>query len=265
MAPSSGSTRISIAANRGVTCALFGLAIIAFIIRSYVRLRIMKQFFTEDFMLAFAVICLCGSTALVVASLQEQYDELAVILHSSTFDPTLEFIEKLPKTLAMNNAASTLWVVRDVAITTVIDILTDLIVLSFPIATLLQIQVNTRQKVGVGVWLCLSIVMVIIAIVRIAGMELGEGVDIVWVAFFQQQEASIAVIMVCTSAFRSLFVNGPENDPPHAPLGAANGWRQFMRRTLGSGRKEESVDKNIRLPQVPRATLTGMSEFVREV
>ncbi|KAL8641516.1 MAG: hypothetical protein Q9228_001679 [Teloschistes exilis] len=69
----------------------------------------MKQFFTEDFMLAFAVICLCGSTALVVASLQEQYDELAVILHSSTFDPTLEFIEKLPKTLAMNNAASTLW------------------------------------------------------------------------------------------------------------------------------------------------------------
>lgn len=50
-------------------------------------------------MLVFAVICLCGSTVLVFASLQEQY----------IFDSTLDFIWELPKTLAMANAAPTLW------------------------------------------------------------------------------------------------------------------------------------------------------------
>ena len=79
--------------------------------------------------------------------------------------------------------------------------------LSFPIAILLQIQINARPKAGIGLWLCLSLAMVIIALVGIAGIKLAGGkVDIVWLVLWQQQESSIAVIMVSMSAFRSLFV-----------------------------------------------------------
>ena len=148
------------------------------------------------------------------------------------------------------------------------DVVTDFIVLSFPIATLWQVHINTRQKVGIGFWLCLSLVMVIVAIVRMAGIKLeGGNVDIVWLAFWQQQESSIAVIMVSMSAFRSLFVeSGGAPAPRRHHKYSLNGWRKkLVRRALGSADEHDDVERNMGLPQVPSATLTGMSEFLREI
>ena len=148
------------------------------------------------------------------------------------------------------------------------DVLTDFIVLSFPLAMLSQIQIKAHQKVGLGLWLCLSLAMVIVAIVRIAGIKLAGGdVDIVWLSFWQQQESSIAVIMVSVSAFRSLFVQSTGNRLPHRRPGYSLGdWRRrLVRRPLGSRDENDDVERRIGLPQVPRATLTGMSEIIREI
>jgi len=148
------------------------------------------------------------------------------------------------------------------------DVLTNFIVLSFPIAILWQIHIDILQKAGMGLWLCLSIVMVVIAIVRISGIKLAGGsVDIVWLVFWQQQESSVAVIMVSMSAFRSLFVeSGGAAGPRRHPKYSANRWRRrrLVRRALGSEDQHDDLERNMDLPQIPRATLTGMSETIRD-
>ena len=135
--------------------------------------------------------------------------------------------------------------------------------LSFPIAILWQIRIDILQKAGMGVWLCLSLVMVVIAIVRISGIKLAGGsVDIVWLVFWQQQESSVAVIMVSMSAFRSLFVESGRAAGLKYP---ANRWtRRLVRRALGSEDQHDDLESNMDLPQIPRATLTGMSETIRD-
>lgn len=81
---------------------------------------------------------------------------------------------------------------------------------SFPIVLLWKVQLSMRQKIGIGSSLCLSLVMVLVAVVRISGVRLPNGKpDLVWLAFWQQQECSIAVTMVSLTAFRSLFVAEP--------------------------------------------------------
>lgn len=145
------------------------------------------------------------------------------------------------------------------------DILTDILVISFPLALLWKVQIKTRQKFSVGLILCLSIVMIIIAAVRIGGIKGGHGeVDIVWLAFWQQQECSIALTMVCVTAFRSLLVartrkKCPKEKHHYSPVY----WRQRLMRHRVSGEiNDEEMDGG--LPQIPRATLTGMTSMIRE-
>ena len=157
-------------------------------------------------------------------------------------------------------------VIRDTAITTVVDVATDMIVLSFPIILLRDVRVGLRQKVALTLSLCLSLVMVIVAIVRIAGYRtFGGEVDIVWLAFWQQQESSIAVMVVSISAFRALFVARSMNKPPRRSVrqSVVNLRRRIQRRRLGPSTNENDAEANGWLPQVPRPTLTGMSSMIR--
>lgn len=71
-----------------------------------------------------------------------------------------------------------------------------------------------KQKLGLGVFLCLSVFMIITAIVRISGLAITiqppngkvKAFDVIWKAFWQQVEACVAVLMVSFTAFRSIFV-----------------------------------------------------------
>ena len=131
-----------------------------------------------------------------------------------------------------------------------------------------QVHINALQKAGMGLWLCLSVVMAIIAIVRIAGIKLASGsIDSVWLIFWEQQECSIAVMMVSMSAFRLLFVESAGAPAPRRHLKySANNWRKrLVRRALGSAEEHDEAERSMGLPQIPRATLTGMSETIREV
>ena len=92
-----------------MTGVLFGLAIIIYATRTYIRARIVKQFSTEDVLLLFAVICLCAVTGLAYSSIHNLYDSLAVILHGVESGLLFNLLEEIPKTSKENNAATTLW------------------------------------------------------------------------------------------------------------------------------------------------------------
>ena len=69
----------------------------------------MKQFFTEDALLLFAVICLCASTGLAYAGLQNLYDALQIVLHAGRGGLLFEVFGKIPEVAKEENASATLW------------------------------------------------------------------------------------------------------------------------------------------------------------
>ena len=117
-----------------------------------------------------------------------------------------------------------------------------------------------HQKLGLGIMLSLSLVMAIVAIVRIAGIRMSSGeVDIVWVAFWQQQECSIAVSTFAITAFRSFFITSTST-PQKARLVSAYWKNKFLRRKISDESDEMDGDG---LPSIPSATLTGMRTMIR--
>ena len=59
------------------------------------------------------------------------------------------------------------------------DVISDILVVSLPVALLWKVKIDIWQKMGLGLSLCLSLVMIIVAIVRIAGIKHTGIVDIV--------------------------------------------------------------------------------------
>ena len=144
------------------------------------------------------------------------------------------------------------------------DITSDFLVLSLPVSILWKVRISVRQKISLAFSLCLSGVMVLVTIVRIAGIKLrGTGsVDIVWLAFWLQQECSIAVLMLSVSAFRSLFI--PSSARPPAPRHQGYSPSEKRRRFLHRRPHPDSYDTHETngLPQIPNATLTGLTTAI---
>ena len=110
-----------------------------------------------------------------------------------------------------------------------------------------------------GISLYLSLIMAMIAVIRMAGVRLdGDIADIVWACFWQQQECSIAVIMISVSAFRSFFVASSSKDSPGQP---SKPWKLKLSRKYWN--MDDSAESNTHgLPQIPSATMTGMRTFI---
>ena len=75
-------------------------------------------------------------------------------------------------------------------------------VVSIPVIILWQVRMRLTQKLGIGVFLCLSICMIMIAAVRLSRIE---NTVSIWQYMWLQIEACVAVIMVALTAFRSVF------------------------------------------------------------
>ena len=144
------------------------------------------------------------------------------------------------------------------------DITSDLLVLSLPVSILWKVRISVRQKVGLAFSLCLSGAMVLVTIVRIAGIKLrGSGsVDIVWLAFWQQQECSIAVLMLSVSAFRSFFVPSSVRSPAprHQGYSPSEKRRRFLHRRPHPDLCDTHETNG--LPQIPSATITGLTTVI---
>ncbi|KAI4154580.1 MAG: hypothetical protein LQ340_001589 [Diploschistes diacapsis] len=312
--------------SQGVTAALFGVAIVTYIIRTYIRIRVMQRFLADDYLLLFAVIFLIAATGLAFAAIGQQYDILTILLHGAEPDLIFGVLNEIPTTSKEENAASTLWwlviipvklafavffrrlvtrvrdlrllcnfvivftilaglvcvavswltcpyfttegmiscstpdttyrVLRDTGITTSLDIVSDGLLVSIPIIMLRRTRIKAQQKFGVAISLCLSLIMAIVAVIRMAAIKLeGGSVDIVWLAFWQQQECSIAVIMISVSAFRSFFMNNSSKRSPPQNRQSSERWRaKWKAKRWRSTGESGALD----LPEIPNATLTGI-------
>lgn len=118
------------------------------------------------------------------------------------------------------------------------------------------------RKVGLGAFLCLSVAMALIALVRIGGYRIQGKTDTTWQVFWQYIEACIAVIMGSATAFRTLFVGEnsrktPEKKPSYSVR------LRFLRKNNPTSEKSDWEDGNGgHLPTVPSATLSGLRNFI---
>ncbi|ETS87116.1 hypothetical protein PFICI_00944 [Pestalotiopsis fici W106-1] len=156
------------------------------------------------------------------------------------------------------------------ALVTVLDILSDIMVVSIPIIILRGSFLSRSTKFGLAVFLCLSIFMAICAIIRIAGFHYKGLEDDTWEFFWQQVEGAVAVMMASITAFRTLFVKQTHNDEvaDHSPLGNIF-HRLYMRfQSLARAQPEEKPSLNqtrptIKFPKLPSPIFTGIRSFIR--
>ena len=131
-------------------------------------------------------------------------------------------------------------------------------VISIPIALLWNVKIKPRQKCALLASLCLSIIMVALCVVRIAGMRLPQhnAIDFLWSIFWAQLNGCVAILLISITAFRSLFVvDGSRNSGEKKPLNTSR--EKFWRRRQASNEKPD-----MGLPMIPRAMLTGMRTFI---
>lgn len=139
-------------------------------------------------------------------------------------------------------------------------------VVTIPILVLKKSQMKASDKLGVGVFLCLSVVMAVIAIIRISAYRVrgqSGSLDVTWVFLWLYLQACIAIIMACLPAFRFLFIrrgsraldeekrNGspsPANLPVRSQL-----QKPFRKGSVGWWSSWEEVGQN-NLPKLPLAT-----------
>jgi len=115
-----------------------------------------------------------------------------------------------------------------------------------------------------GTFLSLSAVMIIIAIVRSSKIHGPPNVpiDVTWAIFWCHIEASTALSMVSLTAFRTIFNQRREERVRHERLRQPpRSWKVFA--SFRRRRVELFEDEDTALPQVPRATLTGLRTFIR--
>ncbi|KAH8744395.1 hypothetical protein F5883DRAFT_590148 [Diaporthe sp. PMI_573] len=146
-----------------------------------------------------------------------------------------------------------------------LDAITDILIVSIPVIVLYRARMRTSQKISLGIFLCLSLVMVILAIIRASKIHGAVSIDVVWVFFWQYMETVVAVIMGSLTVVRNLLVHQTKSNQnsPAAP-GDGQG-RQAYRMRLLRRKKDQSIDNPTqgRLPAVPSPTLTGLRSFIR--
>ena len=126
-----------------------------------------------------------------------------------------------------------------------------------PIYLIWRLRAKARQKFELATFLCLSILMIILAIIRIAGLRYHDSVDLSWNHFWFHLESCTAVTMLSATAFRSLFVSA-------APTGnRARPWVPSTGRLLGRHKCNEfdhQAPDDITLPSL---TLTSNSRILK--
>ena len=117
------------------------------------------------------------------------------------------------------------------------------------------------QKIAVGVFLCLSLVMIIFAIVRATGVRTGNGsVDGSWSFFWQQMESSTAVTMISLTAFRSVI--------SHSVSSRNKPWEASIPRFIRKFRNTSSASSEVLHLDgviIPGAAMTGVGTLIGSI
>ncbi|ORY70235.1 uncharacterized protein BCR38DRAFT_102793 [Pseudomassariella vexata] len=149
-----------------------------------------------------------------------------------------------------------------------LDALSDILIATIPIIIIHRARLRTMQKISLGMFLCLNLVMVCLAITRVSKIHGAAGVDVPWEFFWQYIEAAVAVMMGSLTVVRSLFALRDERNRARVAVARPRPLAQsfFNRVRLLHNNKEhvglESHD-NDALPEVPSATMMGLRTFIR--
>ena len=128
------------------------------------------------------------------------------------------------------------------------------IVLIIPPWLLWKVKISLRQKIGIGSFLCLSLIMIIIAVIRMSRVYASDYV--IWGPFLQQLEACIAVLMLSLTALRTLYVPAKKTQKQQKNKTSCS-----ARKHLWPSSKKLQDEPYIQL-DMPSATLTGMRTVI---
>lgn len=118
------------------------------------------------------------------------------------------------------------------------------------------------RKIGLGAFLCLSVAMALIALVRVSAYRIEGQSDASWNLFWQYIEACIAIIMGSATAFRTLFVGENLRKTPEKKLSYSIRLRVLRKNKLTSEKSDWEDAYGRHLPTVPSATLSGLRTFI---
>ncbi|KAK8022515.1 hypothetical protein PG993_013282 [Apiospora rasikravindrae] len=153
-------------------------------------------------------------------------------------------------------------------------------VASIAIIVLHPAKIRTKQKISLGVFLCLNLFMVALAITRASKINGAAGVDVPWEVFWQFMEASVAVLMGSLTVFRTLLsskTGSSENERrPGVAVAPGRQWPHarpayYVFSSVGRRKRRAAADADLEatrnngglLPEVPGATMTGLRTFIR--
>ncbi|KAJ4347927.1 uncharacterized protein N0V89_009299 [Didymosphaeria variabile] len=152
-----------------------------------------------------------------------------------------------------------------------LDIIGDIFILVIPVVLIWKIRITWKQKLALAFTLCLTIVMVIITIARIAGLKWRGKLDSIWETYFIVIAAEIGLSLVAVSAFRALYVSKSKDRHVNKTItsfrwynkGHAAVWN-IITKTTG---KTTSVEMQKRgdgflKDDIPHGTMTGMRTFI---
>lgn len=128
------------------------------------------------------------------------------------------------------------------------------LVLVIPPWLLWKVKISLRQKIGIGSFLCLSLIMIIIAVIRISRVHASD-FDI-WAFFLQQLEACISVLMLSLTALRTLYVSAKRTQEQQR-----NKIGYSTRKRFWPSSKKLQDEPYIQL-DMPNTALTGMRTLV---
>lgn len=133
-------------------------------------------------------------------------------------------------------------------------------VITIPILVLRKSQMELKQKLGIGVFLTLSVVMVLASTTRYAGYHLrAHSIDAIWLIFWIFLEASIAIIVASITAFRTFFARRGSDPRGIKKRPKVRNLYPIRKRLL---RKTDWEATDGDLPKIPSATLTGINTFI---
>ncbi|KAI1087417.1 hypothetical protein F5B19DRAFT_486729 [Rostrohypoxylon terebratum] len=156
---------------------------------------------------------------------------------------------------------------------TVLDVLTDIMIISIPVIILRGAHLSLSTKFGLGVFSCLSIFMAMCSIIRVSNwFYKGQGDD-VKDYFWLEAEGAVAVIMASVNTFRTLFVKQRQRDPecptPRSPVDNFCHRICTLFRPLARVKPDEKpplerrTSSVFKLPQVPPPVFTSIRTYIR--
>ncbi|KAL4951800.1 hypothetical protein BDW69DRAFT_186063 [Aspergillus filifer] len=89
----------------------------------------------------------------------------------------------------------------------VLDVATDIGIISLPVALLWNAQIPTRRKIVLIAILSLTVVIIIVSIVRVAVVATKtELIEPTWLWMWSFIEETVANMIACVASFRQLFI-----------------------------------------------------------